>query len=331
VSNACLAHDIGNPPFGHAGEEAIGSWFTTHPDHEIVAALKKEEVAQFRKFEGNAQGFRLLTRLQQSRNEGGLKLTYATLGAFTKYPCTCSASKGKGGYIGEKKYGFFDEDLLQFVEIAHELGLSKREEASWSRHPLVFLVEAADDICYRVVDIEDGWKLGRLSFEEAEECFLSLLPDRSVYRREEEEDANIGWLRAKAISSLIPAVEDAYSRNETAIMAGTFSEGLIDATSLSGALAECKSLVSKRVFDWERTIDAEIAGVEMITTVLQKCMDAVVESPSKAGTLLRKTIPLFDPNLPALAKTHLVVDYVSGMTDSFLKQTYLRLTGHAHI
>lgn len=331
VSNACLAHDIGNPPFGHAGEEAIGSWFATNRSHEVVGSLTQEEFAQFSKFEGNAQGFRLLTRLQQSRNEGGLKLTYATLGAFTKYPCVCSASKGKGGYIGEKKFGFFNEDKEQFVGIADELELVRISESSWSRHPLVFLVEAADDICYRVVDVEDGWKLSRLSFAEAEECFVSFLADPSTYKREADESANIGWLRAKAIGSLIRAVEEAFADHESAIMDGTFSQSLIDATSLSGSIQTAKSLVTTRVFDWNRTVDAEIAGVEMITTVLQKCMDAVGDSPSKAGTLLRKIIPSFDESLSPLGRAHVVADYVSGMTDSYMKQTYFRLTGHAHV
>lgn len=331
VSNACLAHDIGNPPFGHAGEEAIGSWFANNKDHAIVTKLTPDQFKQFSKFEGNAQGFRLLTRLQQARNAGGLKLTYATLGAFTKYPCQCSDSKGKGGYIGEKKYGFFNDDLGQFVEIAKELGLAKRSESSWARHPLVFLVEAADDICYRVVDVEDGWKLGRLTFKETEECFLSFLGETRDYRPEEDESGNIGWLRAKAIGSLIRAVEQAFEENEAEIMDGTFSESLIDVTSLSDAIKMAKSLVTTRVFDWDRTIDAEIAGVEMITTVLQKCMDAAVAEPSKAGQLLRKRIPTFDEGLSPIGKSHVVADYVSGMTDSYLKQTYFKLTVHAHI
>lgn len=179
--------------------------------------------------------------------------------------------------------------------------------------------------------MEDGWKLNRLSFTEAEECFVSFLADRTTYNREPDESANIGWLRAKAIGSLIRAVEDAFAGNEAAIMDGSFSQSLIDATSLSSSIRTAKSLVATRVFDWNRTVDAEIAGVEMITTVLQKCMDAVRSDPSKAGTLLRKVIPSFDENLSPLGMAHVVTDYVSGMTDSYMKQTYFKLTGHAQL
>lgn len=331
VSNACLAHDIGNPPFGHAGEQAIGSWFSQHNDHEIVALLEKGALRQFENFEGNAQGFRLLTRLQQSRNAGGMKLTYATLSAFTKYPCIASKVTGKNGYIGQKKYGLFDEDLPSFRAVAKEVGLINKTNGSWCRHPLVFLVEAADDICYRVVDVEDGWKLNRLTFAEAEECFVSFLGGGHRYKREDDEAANIGYLRAKAIGSLIAATEKAYADNEGQIMSGEFSMSLIDATEMKEPISTARSLVQERVFDWERTIDAELAGTEMITTVVQKCMDALRPKPDKSGQLLRKIIPGFRVDATTEEKVHAVTDYVSGMTDSYMRQTYLRLTGHAII
>lgn len=150
VSNACLAHDIGNPPFGHAGEEAIGSWFKVNSSLQLVQSLDEHERKDFESFEGNAQGFRLLTRIQDSVDAGGLKLTYATLGAFTKYPSSSVHSATEDAYIGAKKYGFFKEDLPTFENIANELGLIRRADQAWCRHPLVFLVEAADDICYKV-------------------------------------------------------------------------------------------------------------------------------------------------------------------------------------
>jgi dGTPase len=151
VSNACLAHDIGNPPFGHAGEEAIGSWFKAHAGRPILESLDIHDRMDFENFEGNAQGFRLVTRLQNSIDQGGLRLTYATLGAFTKYPSTSIHALADDTYIGCKKHGFFKEDVAHFDEIANTLGLPRRSDTSWARHPLVFLVEAAGG-CDRFID-----------------------------------------------------------------------------------------------------------------------------------------------------------------------------------
>lgn len=328
VSNACLAHDIGNPPFGHAGEQAIGSWFKQNRSSPILSELGASELRDFEEFEGNAQGFRLLTRLQNSRDAGGLRLTHATLGAFTKYP-TASLSVDPGTYIGAKKYGFFTEDQSAFAEIANDLGLLQRGDNGWCRHPLVFLVEAADDICYKIVDVEDALKLGRLSHEEAEKCFVGMLSDPSRYTPEADKDGNIGWLRAAAIGDLIAAAIDTYIANEDSILSGEFSLGLLDAAPNAAAIKEAKNLIKDRVFNWERTISAEISGVQMITEVLDRCMKAIEDPSSKINSLVVKTIPRYNEADSNLKKIHAVTDYVSGMTDRYLQSTYLRLTGHS--
>lgn len=329
VSNACLAHDIGNPPFGHAGEEAIGGWFKARAETPIISGLDPHERSDFERFEGNAQGFRLLARLQNSIDSGGLRLTYATLGAFTKYPSTSTHAASGDGYIGAKKYGFFKEDVPYFEEVAEDLGLIKRADSAWARHPLVFLVEAADDICYKVVDIEDAFKLGRLTFIETEECLLKMLsPDRK-YKRERDENSNIGWLRAAVIGSLIDSVQKAYTENESAIMAGDFSIPLLDASDCSSTVKEAKNLVAERVFDWDRTISAEISGSEMIFFVLNRCMESIQNPNPKINSLILKLIPSYRADDSFSRKTHAATDFVSGMTDTYLRTMYLRFSGHA--
>jgi dGTPase len=188
VANACLAHDIGNPPFGHAGEKAIGSWFKEQLPSAFKTDLTDEQRADLYRFEGNAQGFRLLTRLQDFRGEGGLRLTYATLATFTKYPT--SSLKTGSSYIGAKKHGFFADDVNHFAEIAKAIGLNKYTHG-WRRHSLVFLMEAADDICYRVIDVEDAFKLNRLSFKEAEDLFRAIFPSEVSYSPELDEGDTI--------------------------------------------------------------------------------------------------------------------------------------------
>ena len=329
VSNACLAHDIGNPPFGHAGEQAIGSWFRENASRSLLSDLHPHERADFERFEGNAQGFRLLTRLQNSLDAGGLRLTHATLGAFTKYPSSSLRASTDDAYVGSKKHGFFKEDISEFELIAKDLGLIRRGDDAWSRHPLVFLVEAADDICYRIVDVEDALKLGRVSYEEAESCFASMLsPDRS-YKRESDQDSNIGWLRAAAIGSLIEGATKAYEDNERAIMDGTFSSGLLEATSNHEAIKTAKRLIAERVFSWDRTISAEISGAQMITEVLERCMHAIENPQLKINSLIVKIIPRYNVSDPPIRRIHAATDFVSGMTDSYLRTNYLRLTGHA--
>ena len=325
VSNACLAHDIGNPPFGHAGESAIGSWFVENKSTSVLSDLDDHERMDFQKFEGNAQGFRLLTKLQNSIDDGGLRLTHATLGAFTKYP---SISLENDGYVGTKKYGFFKDDADSFNSIAESLGLIKRPNGGWSRHPLVFLVEAADDICYRIADLEDALKLGRVTYSEVESCFEKMLPTGHSYKPETDKDSNIGRLRAGAISNLIDATTRAYHNNESSILNGTFSESLLEITENGNAIKEAKKLTEERVFNWDRTVSAEISGAQMITQILDCCMRAIEKPELKINNMIVKIIPRYDSNMSSIKKIHTVTDFVSGMTDSYLRTIHKRLTGH---
>ncbi|BDV33948.1 dGTP triphosphohydrolase [Methylocystis iwaonis] len=326
VANACLAHDIGNPPFGHAGEKAIGSWFKDELPSGLKKDLSEQQRNDLEKFEGNAQGFRLLTRLQDFRDEGGIRLTYATLATFTKYPTT-SIETETNGYIGAKKHGFFSDDVPYFADIADTVGLPMYARG-WRRHPLVFLMEAADDICYRVIDVEDAFKLGRLSFREAEELLGAIVPS---YARSDQwgEDDTISWLRAKAIGALIEQVRESVESNLPALMSGDFSEPLIDCISAASAVETAYAAVKKHVFGWDRIVSAEIAGAQMITDVLQKLVFAIEAPGSYRNAMLLKIVPHYDDAAPTYTKILAVTDFLAGMTDTYLRRIHGRVTGHA--
>lgn len=325
---AALVHDIGNPPFGHVGEEAIGSWFKLNPDNTLFRQLSADEQSDLRKFEGNAQGFRILVRL--ANNRAGLKLTAATLGAFTKYPTASGNVAHIPGYVGEKKHGFFLAEAEQFAELARTLGLRKRHETAWQRHPLAFLVEAADDICYRIIDLEDGVKLGRIHFTEAEACLVPMIPKNVKYCRDVgNEDADLGWLRAQAIGGLIEAAQAVFVENEEGIRLGKFATPLLDHISAIGALNAAKEIVQKKIFDWDRTIKAEIAGAKMLHGLLGDLVEAASDPNSQINKKLLQMVPFYASEGTAYANILTITDYISGMTDSYLVQTHRQVHGYA--
>jgi dGTPase len=251
---ACAAHDIGNPPFGHSGETAIGEWFSKkfeNPDG-LFADIPEGQRAEFEEFEGNAQGFRLLTRTEMNRNEGGMRMTYATLGAFTKYPVIASTKRSEKRafedkdaplYKGLKKFGIFSSELELFEKVAEKTGLLKVEAAGggsyWKRHPLVFLVEAADDICYNIMDLEDAYIVGDLTYNEVVELLqalsekLNLAPSSQTAERKRTESEEVSMLRAVGIGRAVQACTAAFIDNYASIMNGTFSESLTSSSSLA--------------------------------------------------------------------------------------------------
>lgn len=324
---AALAHDIGNPPFGHIGEAAIAEWFESNDSNELIKQLSDQQRSDLILFEGNAQGFRILVTLANSR--AGLKLTAATLGAFTKYP-TASTARKKPGYIGQKKHGFFDSERQQFEKVTSELGLTKLGVDFWQRHPLAFLVEAADDICYRVIDVEDGVKVGRIAYKEAEECLVEMLPAAVKYDANlGDQDANLGWLRAAAIGNLIDAAQQVFLDHEEEIVGGQFSMGLIDASPLAKSIHQAKSLVEERVFKWDRTIRAEISGSKMLHGLLDDLLSAAAHPNTSFARKLLSIIPNYPHDGRAYNRLLSVTDFVSGMTDSYLVETYQQVRGGA--
>jgi dGTPase len=213
---ACLAHDIGNPPFGHAGEEVIRGWFQENPDY--LKGLNDLQKLDLQNYEGNAQGLRVLTQLEGRLFDGGLRPTFATLGTFIKYPW-CS---GHAASIGKKKFGFFQTECNIMEEIVSELGLSSLGTGNWTRHPLVFLVEAADDICYAIIDLEDAFEVGILGFNEVENILVTgLSSDEKIeYTTIDEDDyfRRLEYLRGKVVDFLIKQIIEAFLRHEESIL-----------------------------------------------------------------------------------------------------------------
>lgn len=342
VSAACLAHDIGNPPFGHFGEDTIRHWFKTFPKaHEQLEILSQSQQMDFLNFEGNAQGFRVLTKLQNWRNDGGLRLTYATLGTFMKYPRTSRITNQIEGDQAGKKFGIMQSEIPEFERIAEELGLLQRgHEKYWCRHPLTYLVEAADDICYSIVDIEDGYKLGRLGFHETEELMMSLLgepPHR--YGEIEENSEKISYLRAKCIGYLIGEVSDIFADNEKDILEGRFKGDLLAHSANAHIFEQVNELCRTRIFNHRERVQAELRGAEILSTILEALFTALHEW----DTYLSDDIPtsprskvvlnLFGNSEPPKRELYdwllELTDFVSGMTDSFAVRQFNDLKGLA--
>ena len=298
VAAAALAHDIGNPPFGHSGEKAIGEFFKTGAGSNYKTQLTPKEYQDLCDFEGNANGFKILTESRAGR-DGGLRLSYATLGAFTKYPKE-SLPKKPNKHIAHKKYGFFQSEKDAFLDVATELGLVKRSntDVSFSRHPLAFLVEAADDICYTIIDFEDGINLGLIQEEFALEYLSKIIRDtikpENYYALSTKQD-RIGYLRALAIGSLINEAVDIFMTHEDAILKGTFDCALLDKSKYEAQIKDIIKISIENIYQSTEVIDKEIAGYGVINTLLSTYTHAVNNSfngtASNYDALILKGLP----------------------------------------
>ena len=299
VASAALAHDIGNPPFGHSGEKAIGEFFKTGAGLAFKDKLTSKEYQDLCDFEGNANGFKILTEHKPGK-QGGLRLTYAVLGAFTKYPKE-SLPKKPTNHIADKKYGFFQSEKNAFIDVANELGLTKRdqEHISYSRHPLAYLVEAADDICYTIIDFEDGINLGLIKEEFALEYLSKLVRDTikpdNYYALETTED-RIGYLRALAIGTLINEAVEIFMDNEEAILSGNFNCALLDKSKYEAQINDIIKISIENVYQSQDVVDKEIAGYGVINTLLETYTKAVNNSfnntASNYDALILKGLPI---------------------------------------
>lgn len=340
VSAAALAHDLGNPPFGHSGEDAIRHWFKTSPvAAQTRGELSADQRADFEGFEGNAQGFRIITRLQMPDNPG-LRLTYATLGAFTKYPRTALLRVPTRG-IGAKKFGFFNAEGSYFVRVAEATGLIPRGEGVtwWCRHPLAFLVEAADDICYRLVDFEDGYRLKFLSFNEVSEAFLAVTgdpKDRERAARNKDPKDQIAFLRAQAIGVSIRQVSEAFLAHEAAMLEGKFDEELLSLDiPARDALDQIKHRSRETIYATQRGVEIEAAGYEVLGGLLDvfyAAADDVARHGDKATRKSEKLLKLVPAQFLAPEGTPYerllrMTDFVSGMTDSYAVSLYKKVRG----
>lgn len=338
VAAAALAHDIGNPPFGHSGEKAIGEFFKTGKGLGFKDQLTEKEYQDLCDFEGNANGFKILTENRQGR-EGGIRLSYATLGAFMKYPKE-SLPKKPTTHIADKKYGFFQSDKSAFVEIANELGLLKRGEqtdVSFSRHPLAYLVEAADDICYTIIDFEDGINLGLIQEEYALEYLINLVRhsiNTEKYHSLLNTQDRISYLRALAINTLINEAVDLFMKHEDAILSGEFSKALLDQSKYEAQIADIIKISIQNVYQSKEVIDKEIAGYEVLNELLTVFTEAVFNNHtntlSNFNKLILKTFPkTTNINQDDLYSNLLAVcNYISKLSDSNAILTYRKLKGN---
>ena len=337
VAAAALAHDIGNPPFGHSGEKAIGEFFKNGNGKQFRTLLTEKEYQDLCDFEGNANGFKILTESRQGR-EGGLRLSYATLGAFMKYPKE-SLPKKPTTHIADKKYGFFQSEKDAFLEIANELGLLKRSQTdiSFSRHPLTFLVEAADDICYTIIDFEDGINLGLISEEYALEYLINLVRatiNKDNYNALTNTEDRISYLRALAINTLINETVELFMTNEEAILNGEFSKALLDVSKYQAQIKDIIKLSIEKVYQSKEVIDKEIAGFRIINDILSVFTDAIYKQNkgelSSYNQLILKGLPKsFHQNQSSLYESLLAIsNYIAKLSDSNAMLTYKKLSGN---
>ncbi|UXX80924.1 deoxyguanosinetriphosphate triphosphohydrolase [Reichenbachiella carrageenanivorans] len=329
VGAAALAHDVGNPPFGHSGEQAISDYFLHNEKaQKIKTKVSSEEWHDLIRFEGNAQGFRLLTKNQKQ----GIRLTFATLAAFSKYPCSSSLTTRDNDRKSQKKHGYFRAEESAFVEVASQLGLTKlsTSEEAYARHPLAFLVEAADDICYSIIDLEDGFGLGLVTFEETRDFLAEILGDNYYPEKLDNiasDKEKIGVLRAVAINTLIYQTSQAYMKHEGEILNGEFDKALTDLIPTTPTLKKLSDFSIKRIYQSRQVLEKEAAGYEIIDGLLEAFIEAVFckfYNKNKYSGRHKSVYRL----LPSEVQFKLdwasspyesvleITDYISGMTDS---------------
>lgn len=337
VAAAALAHDIGNPPFGHSGEKAIGEFFKTGKGSSFKDLLTKTEYQDLCDFEGNANGFKILTESRVGR-EGGLRLSYATLGAFMKYPKE-SLPKKPTNHIADKKYGFFQSEKKAFQEIAEELGLNPtgaNENLSYCRHPLTFLVEAADDICYTIIDFEDGINLGLIQEEYALEYLINLVRESiqtKKYNQLSTTQDRISYLRALAINTLINEAVEIFISNEESILKGTFNKALLDKSTYEAQINDIIKISIDKVYQSEEVIDKEIMGYKVINKLLDTYIQAVNHGYNSEATnydkLILKTLPeqVINNNECVYNRILHVCNYVASLSDSRAILEYKKIEG----
>jgi len=332
VAAACLAHDLGNPPFGHSGEKAIASYFSEGNGCELKQKMNLSDAqwADFTHFDGNANAFRLLTHQFNGRRKGGFALTYSMLASIVKYPYP-SLRAGK-----KQKFGFFQSEKEDFERIATELDLI-RENGEYFRHPLVYLVEAADDICYQVMDIEDAHKLKILSVEETFSLLMAFFPEENHERlkdtmsRVTDTNEQIAYLRSRIVGMLIDACASTFIEHEESILHGTFSGGLmnnIDSFILR-AYENCSNVAVKKIYKASEVLEIELAGYQIMTFLLDRFIEAVCHPNKAYSELLLKRIPqqYEIDSVDSYNRLQAVLDFLSGMTDVYALDLYRKITG----
>ncbi len=331
VAAACLAHDLGNPPFGHSGEKTIGEFFSSGNGKVFKDRLTPQQWADLTHFEGNANSFRTLVHQFKGRRPGGFAMTYSTLASIVKYPYSSSHAGEKG------KFGFFTTEKETFEKIADELGMIKLEEERYCRHPLVYMVEAADDICYQVMDIEDGHKLKLLSTEETIDLLTSLFDDerkehmREVMENVADPNEKIVYLRSCVVGLLVQECAKTFVEHEDEIMEGRFNGSLIDNISPrpKDGYKRCSDLAFKKLYRAGYVVDVDLAGIRIINLLLDKLTQAVLHPETNYSQLLLNKFPQqYDVHATTLfEKIQGVLDHISAMTDVYALNLYRQLDG----
>ncbi len=331
VAAACLAHDLGNPPFGHSGEKTIGEFFSNGNGKVFQEKLTPQQWADLTHFEGNANSFRTLVHQFKGRRPGGFAMTYSTLASIVKYPYSSSHAGKKG------KFGFFTTEKETFEKIANELGIIKLEEERYCRHPLVYMVEAADDICYQVMDIEDGHKLKLLSTEETIDLLTSLFNEerkehmRKVMENVADPNEKIVYLRSCVVGLLVQECAKTFVEHENEIMEGRFEGSLIDNISPlpKEGYKRCSELAFKKLYRAGYVVDVDLAGIRIINLLLEKLTQAVLHPETNYSQLLLNKFPQqYDVHATTLfEKIQGVLDHISAMTDVYALNLYRQLDG----
>lgn len=346
ISAACLAHDLGNPAFGHSGEEAISKYFLDRQnDQGFRSAFKPGEWEDLTHFEGNANALRILTKQFNGRLKGGYQITYTTLASILKYPCE-SLARDKSQGKHRSKFGYFQSDAEVFDKLIKEFGMleDSRTPRAYFRHPFVYLVEAADDICYSIIDYEDAHRLGILSFAEVRDDLMALIEadgksDMSRLRQNletlrEDKNESVAYLRAKAITALVNRCADSFIENREAILRGQFKTSLMDSLAdLKQALSIIEKKSIGKIYNHESVVKIELAGFKIMSGLIEDLVEAVLISEDQAQKRHSKILSLipsqykYKSGASAYEKVMTVLDYVSGMTDNYALELYRNLRG----
>jgi dGTPase len=338
VSAASLAHDLGNPPFGHAGEDSISDFFKHHPvGLSLQQKVNEAQWADLIQFEGNAQGFRIL-----NKNQYGLKLTFATLGAFTKYPCPAFYPDRNKKKRSQKKFGFFQSENRIFTEVASTLKLLPVGENVYERHPLAYLVEAADDICYSIIDLEDACNLGLVSYEESKSLFENILTHNKSKLGKLEELASkqekIGFLRALAIGDLMDECSTLFLDSELEILEGKFNSALADLCPSKEALKEIIGISVDKIYRARQVVEIEAAGHKVLPGLLEEFLQVGISMLEKKKSRKHENLALLLPedillNIKQATDYYTVaryiIDFVSGLTDRYAISLFKKIKGFA--
>lgn len=350
IASACLAHDIGNPPFGHSGEDAIRAFFTSLEGDiktRVHGALSVQQLSDFEKFEGNSNALRILTSSFNEPEPGGYRLTYTTLASLVKYPSSSIEGFNKNtGLIATKKSGFFDSELDTYKDIAGELHIPRKEgyENVYARHPFVYLVEAADDICYRVIDLEDAHRLHIISLDKFKELFLPFFEHQAeeyntrAYIEKQltkisDDNQKAQYIRARWIALMTDKLSHIFMERETELLAGTLEKDLLKCLTEheQKLIDEINRFSVKYIYNYKAVVEIEIAGYNVIGGLLREFVHAVLHpKDTKSGKILKLVsaqFPLTGKEEDIYSNIQSLVDFIAGMTDLYAIDLYRKITG----